>query len=103
MWADPNIPTAAAVYGERRDALADLLALPRPRSGINLWVPVPDEDGAVRALLDEGWAVAPGRLYRLSGGPAIRITTAALDVTEAPAVAAAVERAITPAQRTRAA
>jgi DNA-binding transcriptional MocR family regulator len=103
LWADPSIATAAAVYTERRNTLADRLALPRPPSGINLWVPVPDEDAAVRSLLAEGWAVAPGRPYRLSGGSAIRITTAALDVSEAPALAAAVGRAVTPPRRTRAA
>jgi DNA-binding transcriptional MocR family regulator len=103
VWTDPRIATAAAVYGERRDTLADLLSLSRPRSGINLWVPVPDEDAAVRALLAEGYAVAAGRPFRLSGGPAIRITTATLDVSDAPALAAAVERAVTPPRRTRAA
>jgi DNA-binding transcriptional MocR family regulator len=103
LWADTDVQRAAATYAQRRNALADLLSLPRPRSGINLWVPVPDEDAAVRALLAEGWAVAPGHPYRLSGGPAIRITTAALDVSDAPALAAAVGRALTPPHRTRAA
>ena len=74
-----------------------------PPSGINLWVPVADEDAAVRALLADGCAVAAGRPYRLSGGPAIRITTAAVDVSEAPALAAAVGRAASPPRRTRAA
>jgi DNA-binding transcriptional MocR family regulator len=103
LWADPRIALAAEVYTERRNTLADLLSLPRPLSGINLWVPVPDEDTAVRALLADGWAVAAGRPYRLSGGPAIRITTAALDVADAPSLAASVERAISPPHRTRAA
>jgi DNA-binding transcriptional MocR family regulator len=103
MWNDPKIAVATDIYTERRNALADLLSLPRPLSGINLWVPVPDEDAAVRALLAEGWAVAPGRPYRLAGGAAIRITTATLDVAEAPTVAAAVERAIEPPRRTRSA
>jgi DNA-binding transcriptional MocR family regulator len=107
LWSDPavmaGVARAGELYAERRHALADLLTLPRPRSGINLWVPVPDEDAAVRALLDDGWAVAAGTPYRLSGGPAIRITTAALDTSEAPAVAAALQRAIAPPRRTRAA
>ena len=103
VWERAGPERAAAVYAERRGALADLLHLPHPPSGLNLWVPVPDEDVAVRALLADGWAVAAGRPYRLSGGPAIRITTAALDVAEAPTLAAAVKRAITPPRRTRAA
>jgi DNA-binding transcriptional MocR family regulator len=102
-WGRAGAERAAAVYAERRNTLADLLNLPRPPSGLNLWVPVPDEDAAARALLADGWAVAAGRPYRLTGGPAIRITTAALDVADAPALAAAVERAITPPRRTRAA
>ena len=98
-----GVAAAAETYGERRAALAALLGVASPPSGINLWLPVPDEDSAVRALLADGWAVAAGRPYRLSGGPAIRITTAALDVAEAPRLAAAIERAVTPPRRTRAA
>jgi DNA-binding transcriptional MocR family regulator len=98
-----GVARAAATYAERRAALAAALALPAPPSGINLWVPVADEDSAVRSLLAEGWAVAPGRPYRLSGGPAIRITTATVGVDEASALADAVRRAATPPRRTRAA
>ena len=103
LWDDPAIGRAAAVYAERRDALAALVdAAPAP-SGINLWIPVPDEDAAVRSLLAEGWAVAAGTPYRLRTGPAIRITTAELAVEDAPRVAAAVARAVQPPRRTRAA
>jgi DNA-binding transcriptional MocR family regulator len=103
LWDHPTIARAAAVYTERREALAALVdAAPAP-SGINLWIPVPDEDAAVRSLLAEGWAVAAGTPYRLQTGPAIRITTAELDVADAPRVAAAVARAVQPPRRTRAA
>src|SRR5436190_5412836 len=61
VWERSGAEHAAAVYAERRGALADLLGLPHPPSGLNLWVPVPDEDVAVRALLADGWAVAAGR------------------------------------------
>jgi DNA-binding transcriptional MocR family regulator len=97
------VARATSVYAERRAALASLLGLPVPPSGINLWVPVVDEDFAVGALLSEGWAVAAGRPYRLTGGTAIRITTATVDVDEAPALADAVRRAAVPPRRTRAA
>jgi DNA-binding transcriptional MocR family regulator len=107
LWRDPavmdGVARAAELYAERRAALAAVVdAAPAP-SGINLWVPVPDEDAAVSALLSEGWAVAAGTPYRLSPGSAIRITTAALEVDEAPRLAAALERAVQPARRTRAA
>jgi DNA-binding transcriptional MocR family regulator len=105
LWSDPEVMAgvarAAGAYAERREALAKLVdAVPAP-SGINLWVPVPDEFAAVRALRDEGWAVAAGSPYRLSPGSAIRITTAALTPDEAPALAEAIVRAISPPRRTR--
>jgi hypothetical protein len=107
LWADPRVMTgverAAAAYAERRAALAALVdAAPAP-SGINLWIEVPDEQAAVRTLADDGWAVAAGAPYRLSPGPAIRVTTAELLPSEAPRLAAAIERAIAPPRRTRAA
>jgi DNA-binding transcriptional MocR family regulator len=107
LWSDGTVMAgvgrAAEVYRERRDALAARLdAAPAP-SGINLWIPVPDEDAAVRALLGAGWAVAAGSPYRLRTGPAIRVTTAALDVAEAPRLAGAIDVAVRPPRRTRAA
>ena len=78
LWDDPVVARAAEAYRERREALAKLVdAAPAP-SGINLWVPVPNEYAAVSALRAEGYAVAAGAAYRLSPGSAIRITTAAL-------------------------
>jgi hypothetical protein len=107
MWSGPEVlarvADAAGTYRARREAFAAAAGVPAPPSGINVWVPVPDEDAAVRALLAEGWAVAAGTPYRLSGGPAVRVTVAALDVAEAPALAAALARAVAPALRTRAA
>jgi DNA-binding transcriptional MocR family regulator len=101
LWDDPVVARAAEAYRERREALAALVdAAPAP-SGINLWVPVPDEYAAVRLLRDDGWAVAAGAPYRLSPGSAIRVTTAALEPDEAPAVAASIERALSPPRRTR--
>jgi DNA-binding transcriptional MocR family regulator len=107
LWSDPAVmgvvARAAEAYAERRATLASLLDLPVPPSGINLWVPVDDEDAAVRGLLADGYAVAVGRPYRLSGAPAIRITTASVTVDEAARLAEAVRRAVEPPHRTRAA
>jgi DNA-binding transcriptional MocR family regulator len=105
LWSDATVMAevarAAEVYRERREALAALVdAAPAP-SGINLWVPVPDEFAAVRRLRDDGWAIAAGAPYRLSPGSTIRITTATLRPDEAPAIADAVARAISPPRRTR--
>jgi DNA-binding transcriptional MocR family regulator len=101
VWDDPVVARATEVYRERREALAALLdAAPAP-SGINLWIPVPDEYSVVQMLRDDGWAVAAGAPYRLSPGSAIRITTATLQPGEAPALARAIERAVRPPRRTR--
>ena len=111
LWADPDVEAlvaqASAVYAARRGALVDALAafgLPAyAPSGLNVWVPVPDEDAAVRALLAEGVSIAAGAPFRLETPPAVRITCAALPVEEAPAIAAALAGAVHPPRRTRAA
>jgi DNA-binding transcriptional MocR family regulator len=107
LWSDPQtlarVSDAAELYRERREAFAAAVGVAAPPSGINVWVPVPDEDAVVRALVADGWAVAAGTPYRLSGGPAIRVTTATLRTDEAPVLAAAIARAVAPALRTRAA
>jgi DNA-binding transcriptional MocR family regulator len=101
VWDDPVVARATEAYRERREALAALVEATSAPSGINLWVRVPDEFAVARMLRDDGWAVAAGAPYRLSPGSAIRITTAALEPDEAPALAAAIERAVTPPRRTR--
>lgn len=52
------------------------------RSGLNVWVSVPDETLAITRLLAAGWAVAPGTRYRIATWPGIRITVADLDAAE---------------------
>jgi DNA-binding transcriptional MocR family regulator len=68
-----------------------------------VWVPVPDEDAVVRALLAEGVSIAAGAAFRLSTPPAVRITTATVRPEEALEIAAAVAAAVRPPRRTRAA
>jgi DNA-binding transcriptional MocR family regulator len=111
LWADEDVAAvvhqAADVYTTRRTALVDALAAhglaAHGRSGLNVWVPVPDEDAAVRALLAHGVSVAAGAPFRLETGPAIRVTTATLRLEEAPPLAAALAAAVHPPRRTRAA
>ncbi|NEA90129.1 GntR family transcriptional regulator, partial [Streptomyces sp. SID14436] len=66
------------------------------RSGMNVWVPVPDETGAVARLLHAGWAVAPGARFRSDAPPGIRITVSTLTADEAEPVAQAVATALEP-------
>jgi hypothetical protein len=66
------------------------------RSGFNVWVPVHEEAAAVQHLATCGWAVAAGERFRIRSGPAIRVTTAALPVTLADALAADIAGAVRP-------
>ena len=111
LWADPEAAAlaeqATTVYAGRRRRLLDALAAAgveaTGRSGLNVLVPVPDEDAAVRALLASGWAVGAGTRHRIASGPAIRITISTLRPEEADRLAADVAAAIRPGTRTRAA
>ncbi len=84
LWTSGAVVPAqvAATYARRRDAL--VVALGRRgveaygRSGLNVWVPVPDETGAVARLLQSGWAVAPGARFRIDAAPGVRITVSPL-------------------------
>ncbi|MFB9234429.1 aminotransferase class I/II-fold pyridoxal phosphate-dependent enzyme [Plantactinospora siamensis] len=105
LWSDPAtgelIGSAAASYDRRRGALVAALAArgvpAHGRTGINVWVPVPDETRAVTVLRDAGYAVAPGSLYRIAAPPAVRITISPLDEPDVPALADAVAAAVAPA------
>lgn len=107
LWADGAVDAAgvAASYGKRRDALIDALAArgvaAHGRSGMNVWVPVPDETGAVARLLHAGWAVAPGARFRMNARPGVRITVSTLDDGDIEAVADAVASATGPAPARR--
>lgn len=93
-------PAVAAAYRTRRELLIDALAergvRAHGRSGMNVWVPVPDETGAVARLLHAGWAVSPGARFRLDAPPGIRITVSTLDPAEAGPLADAVASAVSP-------
>jgi DNA-binding transcriptional MocR family regulator len=64
------------------------------RSGLNVWVPVPDETVAITRLLGAGWAAAPGTRFRIRTGPGIRITVADLVADEIEPLADAIAEAV---------
>ncbi|MFH9426079.1 aminotransferase class I/II-fold pyridoxal phosphate-dependent enzyme [Streptomyces sp. NPDC017529] len=107
LWRTGAVdPKAVAdAYGRRRGALLDALAArgisARGRSGMNVWIPVPDETGAVARLLHAGWAVAPGARFRMHSPPGIRVTVAGLTESEIPALADAIASAIGPREARR--
>ncbi len=107
LWASGavDVPAVAGAYGRRRDALITALAErgieAHGRSGMNVWIPVPDETGAVARLLHAGWAVAPGARFRMSAPPGIRITVSTLTPDDIGPLADAVASAAGPAPARR--
>ena len=100
-----DVSAVAGSYGRRRDALVGALAArgvaARGRSGMNVWVPVPDETGAVARLLRSGWAVAPGSRFRLASPPGVRLTVSSLTMEKVEPLADAVAAALRPAEARR--
>ena len=82
LWKDAKLDAVERTYTERRNALIAELAArgiaAHGRSGLNVWIPVAEENVVVQALMQRGWAVQAGERYRLKSGPAIRVTIAAL-------------------------
>ncbi|MFD8379967.1 aminotransferase class I/II-fold pyridoxal phosphate-dependent enzyme [Streptomyces sp. NPDC059679] len=96
-----DISAVAASYGRRRDALVRALRergiAAHGRSGMNVWVPVPDETGAVARLLQSGWAVAPGARFRIASPSGVRLTVSSLGMDDIGPVADALASATGPA------
>lgn len=95
---------AASRYRQRREALLAQLASrgveAHGRSGLNVWIPVPEEAAAVSALLERGWAVSAGERFRLGAGSAIRVTTATLLPRESALLARDLADQLSPVART---
>jgi len=107
IWSDRRVHAllkrAERTYTERRNALLREL---RKRgieahgaSGLNVWIPVREETPVVQALMAGGWAVQAGERYRLTTGPAIRITIAALETEDAECIAEELARILAPSRR----
>ncbi|WP_406141574.1 aminotransferase class I/II-fold pyridoxal phosphate-dependent enzyme [Streptomyces sp. NBC_01089] len=103
LWTSEAVDVSAVSlsYGRRRDALIGALAERGVdawgRSGMNVWVPVPDETGVVARLLHAGWAVAPGARFRMAAPPGVRLTVSTLGPDDIGPVADAVASAAGPA------
>jgi DNA-binding transcriptional MocR family regulator len=79
---------------------AGVLACAAGDSGIGVWVPLAEEAAAVRELLAQAWAVSPGERYRFRTPPALRITTAGLEPSEAEELADAIASLRNPTEST---
>jgi DNA-binding transcriptional MocR family regulator len=102
LWRTGAVDTesVAAAYAWRREglvgALGDLGVVAHGRSGMNVWVPVPDETGTVTRLLQSGWAVAPGARFRLSSPLGVRVTVSPLTDGDILPLADAIAGAVRP-------
>jgi DNA-binding transcriptional MocR family regulator len=102
LWSDEAaarlVATAERQYAGTRlrltGALEERGVAAHGRSGLNVWVPVPDETVAITRLLGAGWAAAPGTRFRMRTPPGIRITIADLTPDEIDPLADAVVRAV---------
>jgi len=104
MWSDGKtmrqVERASYTYALRRHALMEELAKvgieAQGRSGLNVWIPVADENAIVQSLLEDGWAVRPGAAYRVRSAPGIRVTISALKPADARRFANDFARALRP-------
>lgn len=103
LWTTGAVDTreVARSYARRRNALVRALEdrgiEAHGRSGMNVWVPVSDETGAVARLLHAGWAVAPGARFRMTAPQGIRLTVSPLTDADIAPLADAVAAAAGPA------
>jgi DNA-binding transcriptional MocR family regulator len=102
LWADRGasrlIARAEEQYTRNRTGLCGELVRrgvsAHGRSGLNVWVPVPDETVAITRLLASGWAAAPGTRFRIRTAPGIRVTVADLRSDEIGPLADAIAGAV---------
>ncbi|MBV8772281.1 MAG: aminotransferase class I/II-fold pyridoxal phosphate-dependent enzyme [Deltaproteobacteria bacterium] len=107
LWSDPNtgrlVRKAEERYASRRRALVDALTKRKiaayGRSGLNIWVPVPEEFAVVQSMLAAGWALSAGERYRITSPPAVRISIGTLEPGEAERVAADLAHSLAPHAR----
>ncbi len=73
-----RVDRAAVQYARSRRRMIDALALGGVEStgpsGLNVWIPVSDEQAAIEAARVAGYAIRGGDSYRISSPAAVRIT-----------------------------
>ena len=77
-----TIRKASELYKKRREAFVQMLAKCGGDSdgtdGINVWIPVENEQFTVQQLMEAGWIVRTGSAFRLESPPGIRLTTSTI-------------------------
>src|SRR5579864_8680244 len=89
---------ATKTYADRRAQMIDALArhgvAAIGRSGLNVWIPVQDEQRVVAAVAADGFAIRAGEPFRLEAPPAVRITVSTLKEEEVEPLASAIAKAL---------
>jgi DNA-binding transcriptional MocR family regulator len=107
LWRDKQVhkqlARAERTYTQRRDALIDALRAhdiaAHGSSGLNVWIPLPEESAVIQSLFQRGWAVAAGERYRFKTPTAVRVTIASLDAADANRFANDLAAVLRPSQR----
>jgi DNA-binding transcriptional MocR family regulator len=107
LWCDKQVhkqlARAERTYTQRRAALIDALRArgidAHGASGLNVWIPLPEESAVIQSLFQSGWAVGAGERYRIRTQPAIRVTIASLDAADAHTFANDLAEVLRPSQR----
>ena len=98
-----QLAQAERTYARRREALIDALRAhgieAHGASGLNVWIPLPEESSVVQALFQRGWAVTAGERYRIRTQPGIRITISTLEAGGAPAFTKDLAEVLRPPRR----
>jgi DNA-binding transcriptional MocR family regulator len=102
LWRDEAatrmVHDADVAYTRNREllraALAERGVTSHGRSGLNVWIPVPDETVCITRLLSAGWAAAPGTRFRIGSPPGMRITISGLSAADIDALADAIAEAV---------
>jgi DNA-binding transcriptional MocR family regulator len=80
------VADAEVSYGRRRELLIHELHArgieATGASGLNVWIPTPDEQVAVEAARSAGFAIRAADSYRIDSGPAVRVTVSGLTEPE---------------------
>jgi len=93
--------TYAARRGAMLGALADRGVRAHGKTGLNVWVPVADEQRSVQMLMEAGYAVRAGERFRIATPPGIRMTISTVSPDEADAIAGVVAGSLRPERGAR--
>ena len=89
---------ATKAYADRRAWMIDALARNGVesigRSGLNVWIPVQDEQRVVAAVAAAGFAIRAGEPFRLEAPTAVRVTISTLKPEEVEPLALAIANAL---------